>query len=272
MRENLLKRKVLSYLAKQGYETLDYFGSFDVATKGEEKFIIKTLFNIDALKEWQANNIKVLSYFLNAKPLIVAKKDNRKELSDKSVYHRHEVAVLHFNLFKKMIRRNELLSYSVRGAHVVQLDCEKMKKVRQEKKISLAKLSYKTGISKKCLYEIESGKIRPKIQTARKIEKALNTKLVKTLTKEEVMKPKFERIMPKSKEELELYKILEKLGYEVSALINMPIQLISKMKEVMAFKLNKDRLKEAEKLANFFEIQFYFLSKQRLYNFLQEEA
>lgn len=53
------------------------------------------------------------------------------------------------------------------------MELNNMRKYRDEKKLSMKKLSLSTGISERYLYFIESGEKTPSIKTAKKISQVL---------------------------------------------------------------------------------------------------
>lgn len=264
MSKQLIKQKLQKIFQSKDYETIDYFGPFDISAKNDEKFLIKILFNIDSLKEVQAKNLKVMAKFLDANPVIISFKTNRSKLSDRVLYSRYQIPVVTFYLFKKIVEQQRVESFATRGKVLVQIDLKKLKEERKKQGISLSQLSKLVKISKKCLYEIEAGKTNPKLETAMKLEETLGVKLIKNVASTKLQQKYNEKLLPKSKFEQEILKQIERIGVEASAVYNMPFQLLGSFKKTIFLKIGQT--KEIEKiveLCRFFDCSYLLISEKK---------
>ncbi len=175
----ILINKVINALQDNGYDTFVTHGSFDIVARQEKLMLIKTLMNIDGLEESHANDLKAVSYFLSAHPFIVSIKNNREHLSDETVYSRFDVPVMTPKLFRTMIEDDELaVSQSSKGRHTHEINTFDLKERRKELGLTLDGLAKKIGISKKAMYEIEKKRVNPQKETARSLERILDTDLL----------------------------------------------------------------------------------------------
>ena len=254
-------------LVKNDYKISFCSGCFDIAARKKEKFLLKVLVNIDAFSRGHSLSLKAISYFLSAIPIIISLKNGRDKLRDEVIYSRFDLDVLTPNTFKKMVNEEIYPSFSSRGKHVVKIFCEKLRERRKELNYSLNELSKLANISKKALYEIENGRVLPKEETAKRLEKILKTKLIVPFNPSE---PKKVFIEPKEKVEKEISNKLFDLGIENTAVFFAPFNLIGKEKfpiitksfeKIKEIKVDAERI---EKLSSIFSSLTLYVAKREV--------
>jgi predicted transcriptional regulator len=174
----MIIREIEEKLKNYGFKIFvsEYSKSFEIIAKNKEKIIaIKKYKNVDVIPKNILNDLKNLENFIGLESIIIGEKTARKELKD-CIYFRGGVKVISFKYFEDFITEKIKKVYSY-GKEVVNIDVEKMKKLREEKGISLNVLSKLVGISKNSLIKIEKRIKRPTIETCRKIERILNCDL-----------------------------------------------------------------------------------------------
>lgn len=261
-----IMQDIAKALVKNNYQVAFSKGCFDLAAKGEEKFLLKILLNVDALLKEHSLSLRTISYFISALPFVISLKSGRKKLMDDVIYSRFDLNVLTPNTFKKMIKEEIYPSFSMKGKHVVKISLEKLKERRKNLNYSLSELSRFTNISKKCLYEIESGKVLPKKETVEKLEEALMTKLTVSF---KPTKPKKVILKPRERFEREVSKKFFNLGIENSAVFSAPFNLIGKEKFSIITKLFdkteeiKIHAEKIESLSSIFSSFFIGIAKRK---------
>ena len=176
--KKLLTERVKKVLEKNDFDTFLFSGIFDVAGRREYTLLVKTLLNIDSLLEHQAMSLRVASTFLSAHPLIVSVKNNRSKLLDRLIYSRFGLPVVTPSTFEELLFEDALpYVYSIKGKHVVSIDKERMRKRRKELGYTMEQLAKKIDVSTKTIYEIETGRVNPTLETVEKLEKVLNESL-----------------------------------------------------------------------------------------------
>ena len=190
-----LTERVVESFRESGYFTLRLYGCVDVIARKTETFIVKVLTNVDGLLEVHATTMKILSAAVDACPFVVSLKTNRGKLMDSIVYSRFNIPVITPNTLEMLLFEEKLPNtFTSRGKHLVRINFERMKRKRLKLGMTLSELAKITGLTIKAVYEIESGRVNPTLNSARKIEEALNEELILPgYTKPEV---NFERVMP----------------------------------------------------------------------------
>jgi predicted transcriptional regulator len=165
-------------LESHGYKLLkaEYSKSFEIIAKlKKEYFIFKRYRNIDLIPKEIASDLKNLESFLGAKSFVIGEKTCRNELKD-CIYLRRGIKVISSKYFEDFLSGKIKKIYSF-GKEVVKVDFEKLRKIREEKGMSLRTLSNLVGISKKSLIRIEKGIEKPTYETYKKLKAVLNTEL-----------------------------------------------------------------------------------------------
>ncbi|MEM5814990.1 MAG: helix-turn-helix domain-containing protein [Candidatus Aenigmatarchaeota archaeon] len=265
MREkNILLSRTIKVLEENGYNVLFYGRCFDMIAKRENKWLIKVLYNLDSFDENKAKNMRIFSYFMSCYPFLISEISNNGKLEDDLVYFRYNICCGNLNTFTQIIKNMEFKSFTVKGKHLVKIDIEKMKKIREEKNISLAQVSSFLKISKKSLYEIENGLSLPTRETAAKLENFFGTNLI---LGNQVKVPSREIIKPRSYIDRKVSYLLERIGIENSSL-NININLVGKSRErmfIVSKRINKKEEYKIYQLSQFLQTFTFYIGKEKTY-------
>ncbi|MEM5832144.1 MAG: helix-turn-helix domain-containing protein [Candidatus Aenigmatarchaeota archaeon] len=259
--KEFLLNEVIKLLEMNRYEFFIYGKCFDIVAKKENRWLIKVLYNLDSLEENEAKNIRVFSYFMSCFPFIVSEVSNEKKLEDGVIYFRYNIYSGNLNTFSQIIKEGNFKSFAIKGKHIVKIDTQKLKKLREEKKISLGKLSSYLKISKKSLYEIEKNISYPTKETAIKLEKFFNTSLI---LENQFKIPTKEILKPKTIIEKRISYSLEKIGIENSSL-DININLVGKSSEriiVLSRKINREEEEKAYNISKLLETLAFYIGKE----------
>ncbi|MBD3156152.1 MAG: helix-turn-helix domain-containing protein [Candidatus Aenigmarchaeota archaeon] len=234
-----LLKEVLEILDLNDFRSVVFRGCFDILTKKDDTLLIKVLGNIDSFSEEHANNLKIISNFLDAKSFAVSVRSNRNTLSDNVIYSRFGLPIMSLGSFNNIISNEWLPSiFAVRGKHVVRVDPDLIKKSRESMDLSLDELSEKVGISKKSLYEIENQRVDPSKETLDKLEGFFGIEFSRGC---EIKVPNsFHRVEPKSDFQKRVYSKFSEIRMECSCLSSSPFEVVGRRKEVFLTSLSEN--------------------------------
>lgn len=257
-----LLNQIVKTLISNNFSVLISKGCFDIAAKKDYKMLIKASFNLDALSESHALSLRSISYFVSAYPLIVSLKTNRGFLNDKIVYYRFKIPVVTPKLFELLVKSGEIPYIEAKkGKIVAKINCKLLKEKRKKMGLSLGKLARLVGISKKALYEIENEKVRPNLETIRRIEEILKVDL-KEKFKLDFPEPSY--LKPKNPFQEEVSKRLRKIGVENSCVYSAPFEIVGREEKALITRLI---LREEESLKYLNQIKSFsnFLSSRAIF-------
>ncbi len=132
VREELLS-DLEEFLRSGGHEVVRVDRAcFDllVITRDGRSFIVKVLTNVDGLRKEVAEDLKVISHFLEAVPVIVALRRRSGPLERGVVYHRYEIPVMEPITFAKTIEGEPPRAVADRGGKYVEVREEEVESVR----------------------------------------------------------------------------------------------------------------------------------------------
>jgi putative transcriptional regulator len=149
-----------------------------VAKKGSTKLIINTLENIDTERREAAEELKSLATATSSSPLIIGSRVQSGKLEEGALYERYGVNVVSPETFKEATLKGKLpFVQSKRGGLYFRINGRTLRKLREEHKMSLGDLAKKIGVSRKAVYEYESGGMGATLETVARIEEVFNVGL-----------------------------------------------------------------------------------------------
>lgn len=240
MEKTVLVNNVVNILIKNGFSVAVSEGCFDIAARREHLILIKILLNIDGMNEEQATSLRTVSYFLSAYPMVVAVKTNREFLNDEMIYSRFQLPVVTPGTLNTVLEEEAVAIKSAKGRHTAEIDAAALREKRSEMKMSMQELADAVGISKKALYEIETKRVNPTVETLERLEKQLKIDL-KTNYEMKVAEKTF--MKPKDEFERTVDKELKRMGMESSSVRYAPFEIIGREKFSVITSLSKDGLK-----------------------------
>jgi putative transcriptional regulator len=158
-------------------ENTDFrFSCFDiVARKGLTLLLLKVHENVDALSEETGKELKILSRMLLASPLIIGNRTRKETVQDGLVYERQGLPAINSETFERFIHENVLpIVFARRGGLYVKIDGNKLRREREKKEMSFGDLANSVGVSRRTIYEYERGGMDSTLETALKLEEALD--------------------------------------------------------------------------------------------------
>ena len=224
----MLLREIEGMLVDKGFGYCEYGGCFDIAArKNESMMLIKVLTNIDSFQEEQAQNLKILSRELDAKPVVVGSHTRREKLSDNIVYERFEIPALTPRTLENIIGGLFPEIYRFRGGMFAEINPQALKGAREHADLSQSELARKVGVTKKSIYEHESRKLKIVYKNAVRIEKVLKTRIILPLE----MKASYEiEATPRSEFETKISGNFRRIGFGTGFVYQSPFNMIAKEK------------------------------------------
>ncbi|HIH28462.1 MAG TPA: transcriptional regulator [Thermoplasmata archaeon] len=238
-----LLTNIREFLGDAGFSVSDpctlRLPGFDlVARRGETLLILKVLSNIDGLSEDVAQELRAVAYLLKATPLLIGEKNGVNNLEDDVVYFRFGIqTVTTATLQNHLLEEIPVRAYAAPGGLYVNLDQEKIRRLRQEKNISLGNFARHVRVSRRTVRMYEDG-MSARIDIADRIEEmfeqAVTTPidLLKPLLMETKQLPFYKKNQGDAKElQSEIFTLLQNIGYRVIPMDRCPFEALSKEKE-----------------------------------------
>ncbi|MBI4043660.1 MAG: helix-turn-helix domain-containing protein [Candidatus Diapherotrites archaeon] len=241
MREHLLL-KLVQILQHAHFEVSTFLQSdncFDlIAKKQGLLLVVKVYSNIDGIRPEQASELKRMASLFNAHCIIVGQHSKAFELQEGTLYDRYGIPVVSTKTFEWVLASKEPFSKYFKGKNIVELDAEKLRRMRIKKKLTLNELAHYTGSSTESIHRYEKG-FPATIETAHKLEHALSTQLIQgfdLFKNQDLEKPEKNETM--HIEDTALEKIHE-LGLKLSVFDHAPFKAVSLNESILISKGKK---------------------------------
>jgi putative transcriptional regulator len=239
-REELISR-IRETLGKSGFFVSDPHNirsiSFDIiARRDKELLIIKALSNIDSLSSDDAEELRILASALTGSPMVIGLHSSSGKLDGGILYSRFGIPIISEETFHEhMLEGVPPFVYAAPGGLYVRLDGESLKRIRQEKNISLGMLAEIAGVSRKAIQMYESG-MGAMIEIAAKIEEYLNEPIVMPLNPFSYTKEMARTLRTFDDFEglnRDVFEMLKEIGYSVVPTIRCPFDALASEEDVL---------------------------------------
>ena len=232
--------------------------SFDVVARRDNTLlIIKILSNVDAFSKENAEEMLTLGEALGASPLLVGERSGAGDIDESIVYSRFGVPIISLTtLSDYLLEGVPPFIFAAPGGLYVKLDSDLLKKLREERNISLGTLAEIAGVSRRTIQMYEGG-MGAMIDVAIKLEEFLNQPIVTPVD------PFHQRAPPKAKDKeggpapvprasdtfgQEVFDRLKVLGFSIVPTTRCPFEALSKDKHILILTgLGKDESKLKDK-------------------------
>ncbi|RLJ02562.1 MAG: hypothetical protein DRP11_02905 [Candidatus Aenigmatarchaeota archaeon] len=226
-------KEVERILNREGFLSLKYpRGCFDIAARRENLLLIKTLLNIDSFQDYQANNLKVLSHYLSASPLLIGERTRREWLKEGIVYERFGIPSVNIETFDGIMKGDYPRAIRFRGGLFGRVNPEKLREARLERELSRRELAEAIGITKKSIYEHERGMFRIMFDVLESLESFLERKVSERIDpfSFEIEKPETK---PSDRLEKEVAMEMERLGFRTDFVSKAPLDIVAECESVL---------------------------------------
>ncbi len=237
-----LLESVRETLSKSGFYVSELCAirpiGFDlVARRDNSLLIIKVLTNIDALSEDVAKELRVLSILLKGCPLLIGERSGTGFLEDDVVYDRCGIkSITAQTLNNHLLEGIPLSVYAAPGGLYVNLDSEKLGKLRRDQNVSLGSFARSVRVSRRTVQMYEGG-MNARVEIATRIEEFFGSDVTTSI---DILKPlpmqKKEsttiRGDPTALQELqrEIFSLLQHVGYTITPMERCPFEAVSQDK------------------------------------------
>jgi len=239
-RDELLDR-IRGTLGKSGFYVSDPHNirsiSFDIiARRDKHLLIIKALSNIDSLSSEDAAQLRTLASTLSASPMVIGLHSGSGKLENGILYSRFGIPIISEATFHEhMLEGVPPFVYAAPGGLYVRLDGDTLRRVRQDRNISLGTLAEIAGVSRKAIQMYESG-MGAMIEIAARIEEYLNEPIVVPLDPfsytSEVAKTlrSFDQFRGLNRE---VFEMLDTIGYSVVPTVRCPFDALAREDDML---------------------------------------
>jgi putative transcriptional regulator len=236
-----------------------------VARRDNSLLIIKVLTNIDAMSEDVAKELRVLSILLKGHPLLIGERSGTGFLENDVIYDRFGIqAITPETLGNHLLEGIPLKIYAGPGGSYVNLDKEKLIKLRQEQNISLGSFARSVKVSRRTVRMYEEG-MNARVEVALRIEELLGSNVTISMDILKTQSPKKKEVETIRGEtetlrefQKEIFTILKQVGYEIIPMERCPFEAVSKDKEKILLtcvhKYDKKLLKKAQIISSISKI------------------
>jgi putative transcriptional regulator len=258
-----LLQETRSLLVSAGFVVSESFemrlAGFDmVARRGETLLIIKVLTNIDTFSEPVARSLRRLALMLKATPLLIGEKNGFNPLEQNAVYDRFDIqAITLETLSGHLLEDVPLWAYAGPGGFYVNLDAERIRRLRQEKNISLGEFARFVRVSRRTVQMYEDG-MSARVDVAARIEEFLESSVITPIDLWKSMQD--DSVYPDAGLEQmkafqrEVLTLLHRVGYKIVPMDRCPFEAVSKERDQILLtciqEYNKHLQKKAEILTN----------------------
>ena len=227
-----------------------------VARRDNSLLIIKVLTNIDAFSEDVAKELRVLSVLLKGCPLLIGERSGTGLLQNDVVYDRFGIQAITSETFRNHLLEGMLLNvYAAPGGLYVNLDAEKLSKLREEQNVSLGSFARSVKVSRRTVRMYEEG-MNARVEVAYRIEEFLGSNVVlpidilKTPTMEKKDTTKIQGDSDRLRGfQKEIFSLLRHVGYKITPMERCPFEAVSQDKKrillTCVHKYDKKLLKKA---------------------------
>jgi len=243
MERKELLRDIREVISNAGFYVSDLHSmrltGFDiVARRDDTLLIIKVLTNIDSLSEEVANELKTLSSLIKGCPLLIGEKYGSSILEDNVAYFRFGIqAITLHTLENHLLEGIPIKSYAAPGGLYVHLDEEKLRRIRQEKNISIGALARHVNVSRRAIRMYEEG-MNSRIEVANRIETLLESSITIpiNLLKNSYIDNEINITYKSETENIqafqrEIFNLLQNVGYKIIPMDKCPFEALSKDRE-----------------------------------------
>ncbi|WP_026069071.1 transcriptional regulator [Methanomassiliicoccus luminyensis] len=233
--------------------------SFDiVARRDDVLLIIKILSNVDAFSKENADELTTLGEALGASPILIGERSGSGDIDESIVYSRFGVPIISLRTLKDhLLEGVPPFIFAAPGGLYVKLDSDLLKKVREERNISLGTLAEIAGVSRRTIQMYESG-MGAMIDVAIRLEEFLDRPIVTPVNPfhpigqrpKEKEAPAKERQGSASQDIFgqEVFMKLRGLGFSIVPIARSPFEALTRDEHILILTgLGKDESRLMEK-------------------------
>ncbi|MBN2603042.1 MAG: transcriptional regulator [Candidatus Thermoplasmatota archaeon] len=240
MNRSELIEEIREVLTNAGFYVSKLFSmrpvSFDlIARRDNSLLIIKVLTNIDALSDEVAQELKLLSKLLKGNSILVGERSSTAILENEVVYDRCGIQAVNSETLKNLfLEGNPLKIYAGPGGFYVNINTERLIKLRHDLNISLGSFARSVSVSRRTVRLYEEG-MNARVEIAERMEELLGTSITMPIDILSFTTSKIEELknLDFGKEKIielqrEIFYLLKELGYKIIPMERCPFEAVSK--------------------------------------------
>ena len=269
-----LVKVIRDILSNAGFYVSDLYSmrpiGFDlVARRDNSLLIIKVLTNINAISEDVANELKLLSELLQGQPLLIGERGGTSYLEKDVVYDRFGIKTISIETLESyLLDGTPLKVYAAPGGFYVNIDKDKLIKLRKKQNISIGSFARSVKVSRRAVRMYEEG-MNARVEYAERMEELLRDNItleINLINKIKEKKSNIRNIPISGKKpdeqyrdfQKEIFGILKKVGYEIIPMDRCPFDAVSKDKDKVLLttvhKYNDKLIKRAQIMSSISKI------------------
>ncbi|MEM3597124.1 MAG: helix-turn-helix domain-containing protein [Candidatus Bathyarchaeia archaeon] len=151
-----------------------------VARKREVLVFVKVHRDIDSLSQNDFFELEKISNCVRATPILVSESMRERPLEDDTVYSRYNIVAVTPKTFENfVVNKVSPLIQAGPGGYYVEIDCEAIRRRRQELGLSVGEMAEIVGLSRRTLYGYERGMAKASVTAAYNLMCALGIPIAK---------------------------------------------------------------------------------------------
>ncbi|HDM36042.1 MAG TPA: transcriptional regulator [Candidatus Syntrophoarchaeum butanivorans] len=231
MNRSLLLPSVIEVLNRAGFVTSERCDvrprSFDiVASKDNKTLLLKVLSNIDALSQEMAEELKRITRYLLASPLVIGERMKGRFLETGVLYRRYGIPSMNVQtLYDYLVEGIKIFVYSERGGLYVKIDGSVLRRARLRMNLSIGDLSKMIGVSRRSISRYEEDLMETTVANAIELQEILGEDILTPL--DPLSTDASVKSRDVSDSDLEALHLMARIGFEVHPTRQAPFDAIS---------------------------------------------
>lgn len=149
-----------------------------VANSEGASLLIKAVKDLNEVSRGHVKELRAISRWARAKPILVAERKGDEELDDDAVYVRNGIFALSIGALRRTLEGDPPLVEVGPAGYFVYIDGDMLRKRREELGLSVGELARLAGVSRMTIYSYEKGRKRTSPSVAYRLEYVLGAPLV----------------------------------------------------------------------------------------------
>lgn len=220
--------QTVQILLNSNYQVIEYPEKMDLCfeliarhVSGEvPNLIIKIVENIDNIKNYYINELKIVSHLIHAFPIIIGLRNRRDFLADGTIYLRDNLISINLSTLTKVIQNPIIpLAIAKQGGFFYNIDGEKIVNLRNEKELTQKELADRMNLSSKAIGQYEKGRMRASSEHAQMLKKILGESVVLPLDIFDILKDSISSFKLKESLQRRITKKTEEFMKEINEIV-----------------------------------------------------
>ncbi|MHC1573350.1 MAG: transcriptional regulator [Candidatus Syntropharchaeales archaeon] len=203
--------------------------SFDIVAKNDrDTLLLKVLYNIDAVNQEMAEELKRITKHLLASPLVVGERMKGRFLETGVLYRRYGIPSMNVEtLYDYFVEEIKIYAYSERGGLYVKIDGDAIKRARLKMGLSVGDLSKMIGVSRRSISRYEENLMETTVSNAIELQETLGEDILTPIDPLSMKPP----LINEKELNLDVLHLMSEIGFEVHPTPQAPFDAISEDRE-----------------------------------------